>query len=200
MYAGINMQHLIDIGYINHGIHGEVYLWGRLYRHSLGWRAQYAYPKNFIVPPDMVPFSMADIEKRIQTLIDFDVDIYLQVDREARVGGANIPLWMKDYGWSQQGIAHLIDMRKRWYESKPRIRGIAVGDRIATPDGIGIVCQISFDTRQVDDAENVYYVLYNRQLYRIPLKAATWSDRNWRWESSVTGTLTSKDLQSVKTN
>src|SRR5271156_5695804 len=28
MYAGINMKHLIDIGYIERGIHGEVSLWG----------------------------------------------------------------------------------------------------------------------------------------------------------------------------
>jgi hypothetical protein len=32
MYAGINMQHLIDIRYIGRGIHGEVHLWGRLER------------------------------------------------------------------------------------------------------------------------------------------------------------------------
>ena len=50
MYAGINMQHLIDISYIQRGIHGEVHLWGRLYRHTLGWRAQYAYPKLFRRP------------------------------------------------------------------------------------------------------------------------------------------------------
>jgi hypothetical protein len=31
MYAGINMQHLIDIRYIQRGIHGEVHLWGRLF-------------------------------------------------------------------------------------------------------------------------------------------------------------------------
>ena len=49
MYAGINMQHMIDINYIQRGIHGEVHLWGRLERCTLGWRAQFAYPKYFIV-------------------------------------------------------------------------------------------------------------------------------------------------------
>src|SRR5271157_2127187 len=155
MYAGINFQHLIDIGYSSHGIHGEVYLWGRLYRHTLGWRAQYAYPKNFVVPPDMVPFSMTEVAKRLQALIDFDVDIFLQVEKSARVGGPTIPLWVKDYGWSQQGIAHLIDMRKKWYENSPKIRSVLAGDRIIiTGDagGIGIV-------QTVADDDNVFYDL-----------------------------------------
>ena len=58
MYAGINIQHLIDINYIRRGIHGEVSLWGRLMRHTLGWRAQFAYPKFFIVPANMIPFHI----------------------------------------------------------------------------------------------------------------------------------------------
>ena len=57
MYAGINLQHLIDINYADQGIHGEVALWGRLQECSLGWRAQYAYPKFFIVPQDMFPYT-----------------------------------------------------------------------------------------------------------------------------------------------
>ena len=85
MYAGINMQHMIDINYIERGIHGEVPLWGRLYRHTLGWRAQYAYPKFFVVPANMVPFNVAEAQERLAKLIEFDVDIYLQPDKEAAV-------------------------------------------------------------------------------------------------------------------
>ena len=66
MYAGINMQHMIDINYIQRGIHGEVHLWGRLYHHSLGWRAQYAYPKFFIVPVNMIPFDMTEAQERLE--------------------------------------------------------------------------------------------------------------------------------------
>ncbi len=62
MYAGINMQHMIDINYIQRGIHGEVSLWGRLHRHTLGWRAQYAYPKFFVVPANMVPFRFDEAQ------------------------------------------------------------------------------------------------------------------------------------------
>ena len=86
MYAGINMQHMIDIGYIQRGIHGEVSLWGRLERNTKGWRAQYAYPKFFVVPANMIPFRFDEAHERLKALVEFEVDIYLQPEREARVG------------------------------------------------------------------------------------------------------------------
>jgi len=187
MYAGINLQHLISINYAQQGIHGEVLLWGKLLKHTLGWRAQYAYPKFFIVPPDMVPFTMREIEARFQSLIAFNVDIHLQVNNEPTVGGATVPLWMKDYGWSQQGFAHLIDMRKKWYDSRPAVRSVRVGDRLAiTGDkgGIGIVVgDINGGKIEGDD---VFYNLFG-QLHRKPLKEIRWSDRNFRWESDTYG-------------
>jgi hypothetical protein len=115
MYAGINLKHLIDISYIRRGIHGEVWLWGRLCRHTHGWRAQFAYPKYFVLPVYMVPFDMTEAQKRFATLVEFDVDIYLQTERDARVGQEKIPLWVKDFGYSQQGLSLLIEKRKKWY-------------------------------------------------------------------------------------
>jgi hypothetical protein len=38
------------MGYQRYGICGEVYLWGRLVEHELGWRAQFAYPKTLFLP------------------------------------------------------------------------------------------------------------------------------------------------------
>ena len=185
MYAGINFQHLIDIGYVNHGIHGEVYLWGRLYRHSLGWRAQYAYPKNFIVPQNMLPFEMSSFKLRMESLIAYDVDIYLQTEAAARVGGEVLPLWVKDYGFSQQGIGWVLEQRAKSYAWKPNVKGLVVGDRLIIlhdKGGIGIVEHM--------DEENVYFKLFGTAVYKIPIKAAKWNDRNWRWESSQMGTLT----------
>lgn len=129
MYAGINMQHLIDSNYIERGIHGEVYLWGRLYRHTLGWRAQYAYPKFFVVSSNMLPFEATEAQRRLATLVEFDVDIYVQPDREAKVGGERIPLWVKEYGYSQQGLSYLIEKRKKWCNENQKIHDLAVGDQ-----------------------------------------------------------------------
>lgn len=130
MYAGINMQHLIDIIYVERGIHGEVHLWGRLFRHSLGWRAQYAYPKYFVVPTNRLPFNFVDIQERLKTLIEFDVDIYVQKDRTPSLTGEKIPLWAKDYGYSQQGISFLIEKRKKWYDENSKTHTLAVGHRV----------------------------------------------------------------------
>lgn len=151
MYAGINMQHLIDINYIQRGIHGEVHLWGRLYRHTLGWRAQFAHPKNFIVPANMIPFDINEAKKRLDMLAEFEVEIRLQTTRDACLGQQTVPLWMPDFGYSQQGLSWLVEKRKQWYCDNPKMHTLAVGDRLAvfstmhSASGIGIVHEIVGD-------------------------------------------------------
>lgn len=186
MYAGINMQHLIDIDYIQRGIHGEVHIWGRLYRHTLGWRSQFAYPKYFIVPASMIPFDMTEAKRWLDILTEFDVDIYLQPDREARVGQERIPLWVKDFGYSQQGLSWLVEKRKNWYAEHPtKQRTLAVGDRVAVfsdvnGGGIGIVAKI--------EGDDVFYTLFSQDvIYRKAAKDIVWNERNWRWETSGLG-------------
>lgn len=185
MYAGINMQHLLDIGYIQRGIHGGVALWGRLYRHTLGWRAQYAYPKCFVVPTNMIPFRFDEAQQRLQTLVEFGVDIWLQPEREARVGQEQIPFWIRDYGYSQQGISYLVEKRQKWYSGEKAVHTLAVGDRIAVfsdvnSGGIGVVREINGD--------EVYYTLFSTNVvFRKKVKDVVWEERNWRWETTGLG-------------
>ena len=187
MYAGINMQHMIDIGYIQRGIHGEVSLWGRLYRHTLGWRAQYAYPKFFVVPVNMIPFQLEEGKRRLDMLTEFGVDIYLQPDTVATVKSEKIPLWVSDYGFSQQGLSVLVEKCKRWYEEHPKTHTLAVGDRIAVfsdvnGGGIGVVKEINGD--------EMYYTLFSPNvIYHKKLKDVAWNERNWRWETSGLGSM-----------
>jgi hypothetical protein len=185
MYAGLNMKHLLDIGYIRRGIHGEVHLWGRLYRHSLGWRAQYAYPKNFIVPTTMIPFRFDEAQKRLAALIEFDVNIYVQSEREAHVGQQTIPLWIRDYGYSAQGIDFLVEKRLKSYTGEKAVHTLAVGDRVAVlgdGGGIGIVTEIKGD--------DMSYTMFNPStIYRKPTKSIQWNERNWRWETSGVGSM-----------
>jgi hypothetical protein len=187
LYSGINMEHLQhDTDYIHRGIHGEVSLWGRVYPHSLGWRAQYGYPKFFVVPPDMLPFTMKEIQKKMESLIAYDVDIYLQVDKVPSRDGAKIPFWIKDYGYSQQGIDFLCTKRAQWYADSPKIRNLAEGDRVVVlgeTGGIGIVKLI--------EGEEFWYNLFNPNVfYRKRIKDVKWSDRNWRWETTGVGVVT----------
>jgi hypothetical protein len=185
MYAGINMKHLIDIGYIQRGVHGEVSLWGRLERNTLGWRAQFAYPKYFVVPSNMVPIKVEEAQERLAKLVEFDVDIYLQPEREARVGQEKIPLWVRDYGYSQQGISFLIEKRQKWYSGEKVVHTLAVGDRVAVfsdvnDGGIGLVKEI--------DGNETYYTLFSPNvIYHKKVKDVLWNERNWRWETSGLG-------------
>jgi hypothetical protein len=184
MYAGINMKHLIDIGYIKRGIHGEVSLWGRLYRHTLGWRAQFAYPKCFVVPANMVPFKVEEAQKRLAMLVEFDVDIYLQPKREACVGQEQIPLWVRDYGYTNQGVSFLIERWQKWDSHKIE-HTLAVGDRVAVfsdinGSGIGVVTEISGD-------EMCYSLFVPNVVYRKRIKDVEWNEHNWRWETSGLG-------------
>jgi hypothetical protein len=186
MYAGINMHHLIDINYIQRGIHGEVNMWGRLYRHTLGWRAQFAYPKYFVLPYNMIPFDMTEAQRRLAQLVEFGVDIYLQPEREARIGQENVPLWIRDFGYSQQGLSWLVEKRKNWYAEHPKALTLAVGDRVAvfshmaSGTGIGIVKEISNG--------DMHYTMFNPNvIYRKPVKEVLWNEKNWRWETSGLG-------------
>jgi hypothetical protein len=196
MYAGINMQHLIDIDYIQRRIHGEVSLWGRLYRHTLGWRAQYAYPKFFVVPANMVPFRFDEAQERLKALVEFDVDIYLQPEHEARVGQERIPLWIRDYGYSQQGISFLIEKRQKWYSGEKVVHTLAVGDRIAVfsdvnGGGIGVVQEI--------DGEEIYYTMFSLNvIFHKKIKDVVWNEQNWCWETTGLGMMRKLEQRDVK--
>lgn len=186
MYAGINMKHLLDTNYIRRGIHGEVSLWGRLYRHTLGWRAQYAYPKCFVIPAFVIPAKVEEAQKRIAKLTEYDVDVYIQPEREARIGQQQIPLWVRDYGYSQQGVSFLIERWRTWNSTKI-VHTLKVGDRVAVfsevnGGGIGIVTEI--------DGDEVQYTLFNANIVcHKPMKEIAWNERNWRWETTGLGMM-----------
>jgi len=105
--------------------------------------------------------------------------------RLAKVGGERIPLWVRDYGYSQQGISFLIEKRQKWYEDHPKTHTLAVGDRVAVfgsvdGGGIGIVKELVGD--------DMFYMMFNPNvIYRKKVKDVVWNERNWRWETNGTG-------------
>lgn len=186
MYAGINMQHLLDINYIQRGIHGEVHLWGRLMRHTLGWRAQFAYPKNFVVPADMLPYRLDDAQKRLASLVEFGVDISLQPLETAKVGQQTVPLWVPDYGYSAQGVEFLVERARKQNAFKLEAKKLKPGDRLAvftalgSGGGIGVV-------KGIDGGEVSFTLFSPGMVYHKKLKDVVWNERNWRWETTGTG-------------
>jgi hypothetical protein len=136
---------------------------------------------------NMIPFQLEEGKRRLDTLTEFGVDIYLQQEKEAQFGQEQIPLWINDYGYSQQGLSYLIEKRKKWYTDNPNIHKLAVGDRLAVfssvnGGGIGVVKEIN--------AEELYYTLFAPDVvYRKKLKDIVWNEQNWRWETTGTGTM-----------
>jgi hypothetical protein len=100
VYAAKNLAHLRKIGYADHGVHGEVYLWGKVVEHRFGYRAQYAYPKSIVLPPDAIPFRISAVESRLKALVAYGADIFIP----GKAG--NIPLWSKESGYNPAGFDH----------------------------------------------------------------------------------------------
>src|SRR5215467_1678244 len=79
-------------------IFGEVYLWGVVVEHELGWRAQFAYPKSLVLPIRMM-LTHEHIQKFCSDkLIPYGVDLYFANGDEL------IPLWSKSRGYQSEGF------------------------------------------------------------------------------------------------
>jgi hypothetical protein len=168
-YAAKSLAHLRQLGYEERGIHGEVYLWGTVVEHQLGWRAQFAYPKSLCLPPDEVPFTLTGIEARLKTLIAFGADIFMLGEHES------IRLWKRGSGFDAAGLDYLIKTRTEYYIRCQRERSLKKGDRVAVL-GRGIVV-----VEQTDDKEALV-VSGTRDVLRIARKDIAWNHQNMRWE------------------
>jgi hypothetical protein len=102
IYGAKGFHYFRSAGYERYGIHGEVYLWGEVVEHELGYRAQFAYPKNLVIPPEMLPLSSSPIQDRLRGLFAYGINIFIAHDN------GNIPLWTKHSGWTPTGLDRLI--------------------------------------------------------------------------------------------
>jgi hypothetical protein len=157
--------------YAGFGIHGEVCLWGTVVEHELGWRAQYACPKNFFLPLNMLPVSVSVLEPRLNTLAAYGCDIHL-IGREG-----NMPLWVRNSGYEAAALDLLAQRCKSWYARRQEERQIKRGDRVAILGrGIAVVEQVSDRWIQA--------TLWDKRTLRIARKDVAWDDQNMRWETS----------------
>jgi len=158
-------------GYAKCGIHGEVYLWGTVVEHELGWRAQFAYPKTLFLPSDLIPSDTKEMESRLEALAAYGTDIFIVG------GGQSIPLCRKGSGFDAAGLDYLIGKRTQYYARRQRDRTLMRGDRVAVLGrGIAVV-------EHADDTE-IHALLRNRSVIRIARKEIVWDERNMRWETS----------------
>jgi len=119
------------------GVCGEVFLWGKVVEHEFGWRAQLAYPKNFFLSPDALPFTLAEIQSRLTMLTAYRSDVFVADPK------GNIPLWAKDSGYDAAGLGYLIERSKRYHDRRRQERTLKSGDRVAILGrGIAVVEQV----------------------------------------------------------
>ena len=176
VYAARTMEHLRQCGYRKLGVHGEVYLWGTVVEHERGWRAQFAYPKTLFLAADAIPFSLSEINVRLQTLADFGTDIFLVCNRE------RVALWKRGSGFDAAGLDYLIEARREHYVRRQKERTLKTGDRVAVlGHGIAVVEQV--------DGKEVHVTLGKRLVLRIARKEIVVNEQNnrWEWEATKAG-------------
>jgi hypothetical protein len=137
VYAAKNIDHLQQLVYADRGICGEAYLWGKVVEHRLGWRAQFAYPKNLVLPLHVLPFTLAEINARLHAPVAFGTDIFVLQNRES------IRLWKHAAGYDSDGLDCIINLWQRHYLRELQERTLKKGDRVAfLAGGIAVVEQI----------------------------------------------------------
>lgn len=172
VYSAKSLDHLRTFGYMQYGIYGEVWLWGTVVEHQLGWRAQFAYPKKLVLPIDTVPLSMGAAESRLTTLSAYSCDIFVQHKERT------VPLWHSQTGYDAVGFNVLVQRCNAWYVRRGEERRIKPGDRVAVlGSGIAVV--------ELADRNDVYAVLWNRIRVRIKRGDICWDEQNMRWEAVV---------------
>jgi hypothetical protein len=170
VYAAKNFEHLRQLGYEGRGVRGEVYLWGTVVEHRLGWRAQFAYPKKLVLPTDLIPSDTKEMETRLEALAAYDIDIFMLG------GGRKTPLCRKGSGFDAAGLDYLIGTRTEYYVRRQRDRTLMKGDRVAVLSrGIAVV-------EHADETE-VHALLRSRVMVRMRRKDVAWNPQNVRWET-----------------
>jgi len=172
VYASKSLEQLLTTGYAKCGIHGEVYLWGTVVEHELGWRAQFAYPKSLALPADLIPSDTKEMEARLGALAAYDTDIFIVG------GGQKIPLCRRGSGFDAAGLDYLIGKRTQYYARRQRDRTLIRGDRVAVlGHGIAVVDHV--------DSKWIFAVVWNKCELRIARKCIRWDGQNMRWETDA---------------
>jgi hypothetical protein len=110
IYAAKSFDQLRRIGYAELGVCGEVYLWGTVVEHKLGWRAQFAYPKTLVVGPENLLFGrLVQRELRTEELESLKILTMYGSDLFVADEKGNRPLWTKQC----KGFDHLREVAAR---------------------------------------------------------------------------------------
>lgn len=186
IYASKTLDHLRSLGYLENRIHGEVSLWGSVVEHEEGWRAQFAYPRNFTVPLSMVPLGMSRLGLWVTSLSAYGCDIFIFGD------SGTVSLWRADSGVEADGFDMLTQRCNAWYARRAEERRLKRGDRVAVIGrGIAIV--------EHADNNHVQAVLGDRTVLRIERNEVFWCEQYARWETAVGAGISLTRRKSIST-
>ncbi len=108
------------MGYGYSGVHGEVCLWGKIWEHELGYRAQYAYPKNltisvtpFTIRKVMVsPFTVREAMAQLEMLVEYGVDLFLAPSVAPDDICERTPVWSQEFGFTPRAHESIAELSR----------------------------------------------------------------------------------------
>ena len=112
IYAAKTYRQLVAMGCagggpLDFGVHGEVYLWGRVWEHELGYRAQFAYPKNFLISLSGAAYAIENLKFCVNALSKFRVDVFFAPDQSCE----QKLLWSRQFGLNLAALESVADTR-----------------------------------------------------------------------------------------
>lgn len=177
VYAAKSYKHLESIYPPHSLVHGEVWLWGKVVEHQLGYRAEFAYPKSLTLPFNINPRLETS---RLKTLMRYGADIYIP---------PNVLLWARDSGYTRAGLEWVAerlqpfcDRCDKWH--KPILKALQIGDNVMVVGrGIGVI------ERKDESSNNAVCVvrLRNDDEFVIPSDDMVWDCKYSRWEVELSG-------------
>ncbi|MGP8143062.1 MAG: hypothetical protein ACLQBU_14400 [Terriglobales bacterium] len=105
VYAAKDYQHLVNICYPL-AVHGEVYLWGKICEHKLGYRAEYAYPKNLTISD--WPIRLGIKMPRLETLVSYGVDMFFLPDEACE----RMLVWSREVGFNPSALERIAEKKQ----------------------------------------------------------------------------------------
>lgn len=119
------------------------------------------------MPFSLLPFTLAELNARLEGLIEFGTDIFVLRN------GESIRLWKHAVGYEADGLDYIINLRQKHYLRQQQERLLKIGDRMALLErGIAVV-------EQVDEKEPVV-ILGNRVSVQIARKDIVLNNQNMR--------------------
>ncbi len=187
IYAAKDYRHLGQMVQFKGYPHGEVYLWGKIVVHRHGYRAQFAYPKNLVLPSTVNPRWAPSA---LEPLIAYKVDISVVANSSREEGGlrvherANKRLWANSSGYTPFGCDWLAERQtlwcapcEKWHRRVFKIPQL--GDSVMVLGrGIGLVER---DNGLLGN-DSVCVRLGNDGLFIVPFDEMVWDCQYSRWE------------------